>query len=49
MTYAIQHMLIFLLLNYDLYFLIHATFTQIFSSIAELVILIGIPSQNAKI
>ena len=41
-------MLIFILLDYHLYFLIPATFTQIFNPIAELVIPIGIPSENAK-
>ena len=38
----------FFFLIIDLYFLIAAVITQIFNPIAELVILIGIPSKEVK-
>ena len=41
-------MLFFFFLIIDLYFLIPAAFTQIFNSIAELVISIGIPTKEEK-
>ena len=42
-------MLLFLLLNFDLYFLIPAVIAQIFNLIAKLIIPIGMPSKEAKV